>query len=368
MILIYASPNFWSSYAQRAHHCVNCLTGTGKIKTIWIEPYPTRLPHWSDLKRSGNIHNQGTTINKHIKRLQPRALPIEPVPGGSLLNQVLFWEKQINYLKSLVPDNIPICLGVGKPSRFALLLLDRFNPSFSFYDAMDDFPNFYSGLSRYSMAKTERQIAQRVDKVFYSSHFLENKFKFKGNSITLIPNACTPPESTFHPSNKYQHGRIAGYIGTMGDWFDWDLVIEVANDPQIAKVELVGPVFTPPANDLPGNITISPPCPQKDVYKILDGFDFGFIPFMVNDLTNCVDPIKYYEYRSVGLPIISSYFGEMRLHKHNDTGIFTASRGNVSDAIRQASEHHDGIEAINEFRTKNSWHNRFTPISDWLLS
>ena len=38
----------------------------------------------------------------------------------------------------------------------------------------------------------------------------------------------------------------------------------------------------------------------------------GIIPFKVNRLTAAVDPIKYYEYRAAGLPVISTEFGEMR--------------------------------------------------------
>ncbi len=53
-------------------------------------------------------------------------------------------------------------------------------------------------------------------------------------------------------------------------------------------------------------------------------FDVGLIPFKQNALTAAVDPIKYYEYRALALPVISTDFGEM--HERGDLPGLSATR------------------------------------------
>jgi hypothetical protein len=56
----------------------------------------------------------------------------------------------------------------------------------------------------------------------------------------------------------------------------------------------------------------------------MKSFDVGLIPFLRNNATRAVDPIKYYEYRSLGLPVISTVFGDMA-YKDGDPGLFMVS-------------------------------------------
>ena len=50
-------------------------------------------------------------------------------------------------------------------------------------------------------------------------------------------------------------------------------------------------------------------------------FDVGLIPFLKNRLTDSVDPIKYHEYRALGLPVVSTSFGEMPMYAEKDSGL-----------------------------------------------
>jgi hypothetical protein len=88
-------------------------------------------------------------------------------------------------------------------------------------------------------------------------------------------------------------------------------------------------------------------------------FDVGLIPFKRSTLTSSVDPIKFYEYRALGLPVVSSAFGEMALRKECE-GVYLIDRN--SDMIKvvgQALANCATQENTDRFRKDNSWESRF---------
>jgi hypothetical protein len=59
----------------------------------------------------------------------------------------------------------------------------------------------------------------------------------------------------------------------------------------------------------------------------------GLIPFVRNALTDSVDPVKYYEYRSCGLPVLTTLFGEMPHHALVDDGVWDMADAQVIAAL-----------------------------------
>jgi hypothetical protein len=180
---------------------------------------------------------------------------------------------------------------------------------------MDDFPSFYSGLSKKNTANLEKEIAQQVDRIFCSSHALIEKFSSIAPSKTeLVLNACSDDMQKIHIP-KTSHEKITfGYIGTIASWFDWKWVFELATKNPEAIINLVGPRKTGIPESLPQNIILEPPIPHPQVMKKISTFDYVIIPFLQNDITKYVDPVKFYEYRLAGKAILSTPFGEMLWH------------------------------------------------------
>jgi hypothetical protein len=252
-------------------------------------------------------------------------------------------------------------LGIGKPTAFALRLLARRRFSSSFYDAMDNYPAFYKGCSRIAMAKRERQVIRKVSMILTSSSALQDRLQRLADDVRHMPNACAVdrlPGMASMPQHKKQEIPVMGYIGTIGSWFDWKMVIGLARSNPGARVRLVGPVFggTP---RLPCNISLEPAVSHAEAITALKQFSIGLIPFRKTALTAFVDPIKFYEYRAMGLPIISSDFGEMALRK-NCAGIYLVSRASdMAEVANQALAYKATQESIVRFRERNSWDVRF---------
>ncbi|WP_256346703.1 hypothetical protein [Pseudomonas gingeri] len=96
MRLIYLSPMPWHSFSQRSHELVRCFHEKTDEPVLWIEPYPTRFPALGDLRQlrlasAGATHPRPTypETPSWLTVLQPRALPIEPIPGSGWINRPL---------------------------------------------------------------------------------------------------------------------------------------------------------------------------------------------------------------------------------------------------------------------------------------
>lgn len=351
MRLIYFSPVPFGSFRQRPHALVDFLSRNGVTETIWIEPYPTRLPQWTDL-RTGNTRPAFANGISNVKVVPVRAIPAEPWVVGRWLNKRWLFGDLQESLSGMAQDELVV--GIGKPSELALDFLSRNPGVVSFYDMMDDFPHFYTGISRAHMAKTETGICRRVDHVIASSDYLVEKAKRITGNVELVLNACDAPPDTV---SRAAEPDVYGYIGTIGKWFDWGLVTNFANSVRESPVDIIGPVHQPPARSLPDNVRLLPPCPHTEVWHHMSRFRAGLIPFQANALTRSVDPIKFYEYTAMGLPVLSSSFGQMRDR---------VGQGHVADMGTSGSREIRSLQKVvarSGFRTaflsENTWQARF---------
>ncbi|WP_343578046.1 glycosyl transferase [Pseudomonas sp.] len=359
--LVYLSPVPWNSFAQRPHKFVEWFHAATHGEVLWIDPYPTRFPKLSDFRKLSNKSHTplNTKTEKWLRVLPVRSLPIEPIPGSGLVNTFL-WRDLLREIDKFSKTGETL-LVAGKPSELAIHLLTHSTFSSTAYDAMDDFPAFYSGISKWAMQHRESVLAHKVQHILTSSTALMERFSNSGGA-KLCMNACdieTLPLVVDLPSRPHQ--RILGYVGTIGAWFDWTMIHKLAKCNKV-KIKLIGPMFSPPQGVLPQNVEIYPQCAHTEAIAAIQGFDIGLIPFKQTDLTESVDPIKYYEYRALGLPVLSSHFGEMRSHAQK-AGVFILRENDetttVSSTVDAALNYVSSTEEIISFRKENSWPSRF---------
>lgn len=364
MRLVYLSPVPWASFAQRPHKFVEWFHSRRGGEVLWIDPYPARLPQLADIRRLQGVVKSTlrltTTANMPpwLTVIRPRSLPIEPLPGINRFNRVL-WRNLLLTIHSFV--NQGECqVVIAKPSELALQVLARHPGVHSTFDAMDDFPAFHSGLSRMAMAKLEREVADRVTRISVSSTALADRFDVHNSKLTLALNACsteTLPPLSATVNNSIR--SVLGYVGTIGHWFDWPLVFSLAEAHTSMYIRLIGPVYAGPQRPLLHNMELLPACDHATAIRAMGDFSVGLIPFKLNDLTASVDPIKYYEYRALGLPVLSTRFGEMAL-RTEEAGVFIVEKHtDLAVLVKNALEVEFNFSEIQHFRNINSWRARF---------
>lgn len=360
-MLIYFSPVSWVSFEQRPHKFVRWFHERTGQKVLWIEPYATRLPTWSDLSRfgPGASDDVATVCPNWLELCKPRALPIEPVPWFNKLNRLL-WRKLAGVVTNAKSNSR--LLVIGKPSELAWQCIKQMPEGLSVvYDCMDDFPSFYSGLSKWSMTRQHKRLVKRSSVVLASSSHLVERCRELGVEPRRAFNGLDRErfkanESSF--ADRAGSKATFGYIGTMAQWFDWHLIRELALSFPSKKITLIGPVLAKPTVALPANIQLLAPLNHGEALRAMSQFRVGLIPFHLNALTEGVDPIKYYEYRALGLPVLSTNFGEMS-NRTQETGCFIAN--GVEDFLSKASLalSYQQQEDPWHFIEEHSWESRF---------
>jgi glycosyltransferase involved in cell wall biosynthesis len=103
---------------------------------------------------------------------------------------------------------------------------------------------------------------------------------------------------------------VAGYYGAFAEWFDYDLVDEVALRKPDWSFVLIGPMLDDSLKGKPllerRNVFWAGPRNYSRLSGYLRCFDVAMIPFRINDITLATSPLKLYEYMAGGKPIVTT--------------------------------------------------------------
>lgn len=359
MRLVYLSPVRWSSFEQRPHKFVRWYHSRFQAPVLWIDPYPARLPRLGDLARVQRALQSARMMEqppKWLRVVHTYALPIEPLPGVAHINRSL-WAGVVAEVSRFIGSDEAVIM-IGKPSLLALQIQAGFSRCATIYDAMDNFPYFHAGMAQRAMLKCEQQLVSRVDMAWASSRTLQQRLSHNRCDVRLVPNGLDPALLPAPIKLRTASPVVFGYVGTMADWFDWEIIVALARARPHDRVRLIGPMDVRPAMPLPANIELLPAMPHAQALHAMNTFNVGLIPFKRNALTDSVDPIKYYEYRALRLPVLSTEFGEMA-NRRNAPGVHLIQ--SVNDISKVAfSAACDDAASDPYFVQHNSWDTIFS--------
>lgn len=187
---------------------------------------------------------------------------------------------------------------------------------FIWYDVLDQI----EFLSEYDDAYQKRHeiLVKEADFVSYTADYLR-KYVESRKDAKLMPNGVNILDFELKDSsrsNKLGHlkpKKIIGYYGAIEKWFDEEIVIELANKNPEHEIVLIGHIGIE-QNRLASynNIHLLGQVPYEELMDYARQFDVCIIPFKVNELTNCVSPVKFFEYSALGKPVVSTPIHEMK--------------------------------------------------------
>jgi len=337
-------------------------TIAGANRVFWVNIY-TRLPKLSEFKKAFRILTQRGTqpaVNQQdtgstIISSTPIQIPWFGIPArkfngyfASRLFQKLV--KQYDIHHPILVTNFPCAVDAFHSIR-------QFAPHVpQIYYCVDDYTE-YPGLHSQHWKTMEQELFSIVDgAAFTSRDLMQNKQRRKTLPSLYLPHgvdyahfACENAERVPIAALEKIKKPIVGFFGTMDTWVDISAIAYLAKRfPQCSFV-VIGRSVVPPTV-LAGleNVHSLGQIPYSELPQYARYFDVGLIPFVMNDLTKAVNPLKLMEYYAIGIPVISTrlpdivdvpgplYFADT--HEEYGNHLDTILRSDLSELRRQAQE------------------------------
>lgn len=217
-------------------------------------------------------------------------------------------------------------------------------------------------------------LIQNADLVTVASQYLYNKLaKKRRHNIFLVGNGVEVEH--FKKARKNIEipkdlcdikKPILGYVGTIGEWFDFPLIEAVLKNFSDVSVVLIGPIYPEQRIEVNRlkksylNFYALGERPYKLLPNFIRAFDVCIIPFKIYELTRGVNPNKLYEYLASGKPVISTALPEVK--KYNGTVYVAENYDEFLLYISKALTSTYDLEKFLEIANENTWEEKAKEI------
>ncbi len=365
--IVYFAVNRWDSMVQREQHLMLGLSRTYRI--LFVDPplsYATTL--------LGKIEGERWAFKSRFHRINDRLLVYTP-PAFPPFSQYFRCINSLNIclLISLAKGLLEelsfkdYIVGIGRP--FLAEVIKGLHPRLSYYDCSDEYGEF-PGLKadKGMLREAEKELLRAVDLVFCSSVGLMKAKALDNRNTFLLPNGVDHAllqdgHSVMETPREMRDiiKPIIGYVGTIGEWFDFDTVVALAQNRRDWSFVLIGPLTSGHYASLlqkASNIYWWGEKTSEELSSYVEVFDVCTIPFKVNDFTMKIYPTKFHQYLAAGKPVVSSPLPDLQAFKPW-VDFYTDAKEmeeKISLAIREDSEE----KALERRRvaSENTWDER----------
>jgi glycosyltransferase involved in cell wall biosynthesis len=373
--IVFIIPTLWAGLNQRHHHLASIFKKKGydvqvvdfssMISSFYIGTLQKKL-HREELEIPHKRHTfkallpsfllQKSESNWKREREKFSAF-LEKLSGNVFTKDTIIWLQGISiFYDPKVIKNLPKKLLIS--------------------DIEDDYAGFVRKDLENEIVTIEKHIVKNADLVFTSAELLANRLSQENSKTYLIPNGVD--EEFISEGNEISKpkdmpsGRIVGYHGVIADWFDFDLMYEVAKKLENEKVILLGRQFVSFNKEKfkkltsLANVEYLGEKPYNDLLKYVAHFDVGIIPRVSSAFTKAINPKKFYEYLAFGKPIVATMMPELEryeaegiLVRASDVNSFVSSLKKMIDFSNNSEFKKKRLELAKE----NTWQKRYEEIN-----
>jgi glycosyltransferase involved in cell wall biosynthesis len=182
------------------------------------------------------------------------------------------------------------------------------------YDCVDDHSAYPGLIDRATVNHLEARTADIASAIVATNETIAAKFPTHQGKLSLIPNGvdhelfAEPAMAWLETVNELPSQHRFLYVGAMREWFDTQALAAVAQAYPDYQIDCFGDVLPSVRQDLAShtNVVFRGTLPQTSIAQEAPRYGAALIPFRDSPLTIGVDPLKFYEYVSAGLPVVSS--------------------------------------------------------------
>ncbi|HNO80260.1 MAG TPA: glycosyltransferase [Phycisphaerae bacterium] len=375
--LIICIASSWDIDPTSKHQVMRILSQTNDV--LWVNYHGSRRPSLnrkdarSALGALKRVASGLRPIHERMSQLTPLVIPGARDLRVRKLNEHLVVSQIKRAVRTMRKPNQPVQLWTFAPD--VDFLAGRFDEERLVYYCVDDFAAF-EGFDAEAINAAEARLAGKADVVLATSKPLLEKCQRLHSNVHLVRHGvdhdhfASALDRRERPDALQSIPRpIAGFVGLIDHWFDVQLVSEVAKRMPDVSFVLIGDVRVDvgPLADLP-NVHLLGRKPYAELPGYLASFDVGLIPFVRNQLTESVNPIKLREYLAAGLGVVSTDLPEVR--RYDKFVLLTDESAAFADACRSAiaSNNDDARRKRSNAMVGESWQSVTNRLCDIVMT
>jgi glycosyltransferase involved in cell wall biosynthesis len=318
----------------------------GRRPIVWVNAIGHRVPGRGDVRRA---------VEKAAAMFRPTAPEAGaqrdsgPQPDVIIQPRVLPWHHwsavHAFNTRSLIGDvrraltrfdqrGGPLLVTGSPPS---VGVVGRLGEGASLYFCMDDFLHL-PGVTPWMIGPLEQRLLEKVDALVATAESLTHSKVPRSGRVHYLPQGVnyahfSAPQAA--PADLLMLPRpIIGFAGGVSACVGMPLVQRIAESFPQASIVLVGPLTADTQRLRAPNVHLLGPRSYADLPGYVQQFDVGIIPYLLNEWTMAVDPLKLLEYCAAGIPVVTSDIPEVR--KYREAVTVAASDDAFVDGVRAA--------------------------------
>jgi len=313
----------WGEHPSSCQHVFKHIAKTHKV--LWVNTIGMRNPTFTkkDVKKiiykvkkmfsdSGETSPTVPLISStNLSVVQPFMLPFSSVPIIRQFNRcmVIYALKKklaaFNIKKLFFVTTVPnACDYVGYCNEKKVI-----------YYCVDDFAE-WPGLEQQLISKMEQDLINKSDIFLATSNKLYHKLLRTNKPTYLLTHGVDL--SFFNKKSVVEHDLLrnipkprVGYFGLFDDRSDKVLISEIAARLPYISFVITGKIETDISMlQKNQNIYFTGSVPYTELPAIVQGWDICFLPYLINNLTESINPLKLKEYLASGKPVVSTPIAE----------------------------------------------------------
>lgn len=313
----------WSEDPTSCNHVMRALSRHNRV--LWLNSIAARRPDFGSARDLRKMASKVVAFLRGPRQVEPNLWVYTPLvlpfPYSRTARRVNGW-----ILKATV-GTLRLALGMRDFQLWTFLpttesFVGGLHESLAVYYCTDEWSGF-SHLGREPVEAMERTLCTKADVVFATSRpLLERKAAY--NKETHLAShgvdhphfAAALDEATRVPEDMARLPRPRlGFFGLIENWIDLNLIGYVAARKPHWSIVLIGRAAVDVSRLKPyPNVHLLGRRPYRELPAYARGFDVGICPFVTNELTRNINPIKLREYLSAGLPVVATGIPEAALY------------------------------------------------------